>query len=106
MERNEVKKMDIKKRFTCWYVRQGYKFGYRDITIPYFICPIWVRPLLPFLFSPSIYCMESNNKNWLWIKEGMQKIIKEMDKANNSTKNMITALDYFSRKEEGDDIAP
>ena len=43
--------MNIKKRFTIWYVRRGYTF---DCTDSVFDCPFWVKPLLIF-FSPSVY---------------------------------------------------
>ena len=43
--------MNIKKRFTIWYVRRGYTFGCTDSV---FECPFWVKPLLIF-FSPSVY---------------------------------------------------
>ena len=42
--------MNIKKRFTIWYVRRGYTF---DLETG-FECPFWVKPLLIF-FSPSVY---------------------------------------------------
>ena len=61
---------DIKARFTKWYVKKGYRFGYDfedcdiigdehfkspyGMPIAYWICPKWVKPLL-MLFSPSIY---------------------------------------------------
>lgn len=43
--------MNIKKRFTIWYVQRGYTFGHTDSV---FECPFWVKPLLIF-FSPSVY---------------------------------------------------
>lgn len=43
--------MNIRKRFTIWYVQQGYTFGCTDSV---FECPFWVKPLLIF-FSPSVY---------------------------------------------------
>lgn len=42
--------MDIKKRFTIWYIRRGYIFDPETG----FECPFWVKPLLIF-FSPSVY---------------------------------------------------
>lgn len=54
--------MNINKRFTRWYIKKGYTFGYKFVETgkyelgmeSYFKCPIWVRPLCIF-FSPSIY---------------------------------------------------
>lgn len=43
--------MNIKKRFTIWYVQRGYAFGHTDSVSE---CPFWVKPLLIF-FSPSVY---------------------------------------------------
>lgn len=55
--------MKLKTRFTRWYVRRGYEFGYTNYFEAYYICPVWVKPLLPFLFSPSVYLVEKW-KNW------------------------------------------
>ena len=49
--------MNIRKRFTIWYVQQGYTFDPRPdkgSTDSVFECPFWVKPLLIF-FSPSVY---------------------------------------------------
>ena len=43
--------MNIRKRFTIWYVQRGYTFECTDSA---FECPFWVKPLLIF-FSPSVY---------------------------------------------------
>ena len=48
--------MSIKKRFTKWYVNNGYKFGYDSSSVAVWRCPWWVKPLLIF-FSPSVYFM-------------------------------------------------
>lgn len=65
----------LEKRFTKWYVKKGYTFGYdfsgcetigEDGTFPLpasfpaavWKCPRWVKPFL-FLFSPSVYMMEA-----------------------------------------------
>lgn len=66
--------MSIKRRFTKWYVRKGYKFGYDFTDVPVYDdgfmktpagvpkaiwhCPWWVKPLLIF-FSPSVYFMQA-----------------------------------------------
>lgn len=44
--------LDIK--FTYWYIKKGYIFGYDEYMNPFWKCPWWVRPFLIF-FSPSIY---------------------------------------------------
>ena len=49
--------MNIRKRFTIWYVQRGYTFDPRPnkgCTDSVFECPFWVKPLLIF-FSPSVY---------------------------------------------------
>ncbi len=67
----------LRKRFTLWYVKRGYTFGYKPVPMftdadhifatpaelpdTYFICPFWVKPFL-VLFSPSIYFMETMGK--------------------------------------------
>ena len=52
--------MNIKKRFTKWYVKKGYKFGYDSLNVAVWNCPWWVKPLLIF-FSPSVYFMSFGN---------------------------------------------
>ena len=45
--------MNIRKRFTIWYVQQGYTFDPRPdkgSTDSVFECPFWVKPLLIFFF--------------------------------------------------------
>lgn len=52
-----MKSDKLKRRFTLWYIKRGYSFGYDTSSrVPkaWFRCPIWVRPLL-VLFSPSVY---------------------------------------------------
>ena len=44
--------MNIKKRFTIWYIQRGYTFDPGTDSV--FECPFWVKPLLIF-FSPSVY---------------------------------------------------
>ncbi len=74
--------MKLKKRFTKWYVKKGYTFGYDfsecemvggdDIfppmpkTAPAAVwnCPWWVKPFL-FLFSPSVYAVEAWGKQFI-----------------------------------------
>lgn len=49
---------NLNRRFTKWYVKRGYVFGYTGIIEPFYICPWYVRPLLIF-FSPSVYFKET-----------------------------------------------
>lgn len=65
--------MNIKRRFTKWYVKKGYQFGYDFTGVPVYgdgfmktpagipksvwNCPWWVKPFL-ILFSPSVYAAE------------------------------------------------
>lgn len=85
-ERGDVLKR-IRERFTMWYVKKGYKFGYRPckvyadgiLTTPleipetYFICPWYVKPLLIF-FSPSVYMKDAMGKA---IVEAFRKGLEE-----------------------------
>lgn len=51
--------MNIRQRFTKWYVRKGYRMEYEDGAAELiFTCPWWVRLLAGFFFSPSIYYKE------------------------------------------------
>ena len=81
----------FKRRFTKWYVKRGYTFGYifrrgqviedddnlfrLPCGIPEvkFTCPFWVKPLLIF-FSPSVYYMEAYGRVMAEaFAEGMRK---------------------------------
>ena len=59
---------DLRAKFTKWYCNKGYRMIYKP---PYddsivaemiFVCPLWVRPLVEFLFSPSVYYYEISLK--------------------------------------------
>ena len=53
----------MRKRFTKWYFKRGYRFGYKvDNGVAVWDCPWWVKPLLIF-FSPSVYFYELWNNN-------------------------------------------
>lgn len=68
---------NIRTKFTKWYVREGYKFGYYFTDVPVYDdgfmkipagvpkavwhCPWFVKPFL-FLFSPSVYAAEDWGK--------------------------------------------
>lgn len=72
----------IKQKFTSWYVKRGYRFGYEGFPLKaYYKCPAWVRPLL-FLFSPSVY-----------FQKEAEKIIKI---ANESLLSINKAREIFS----------
>ena len=55
---------DFRARFTKWYYHKGYRAEYihcdygDGIAEVMFICPLWVRLLAEFFFSPSIYYYE------------------------------------------------
>jgi hypothetical protein len=51
----------LRERFTKWYYRKGYRMTVKEYDITYemiFQCPLWVRPLVEWLFSPSVYYRE------------------------------------------------
>ena len=69
--------MNIKKRFTKWYVKKGYKFFYDSSNIAVWRCPWWVKPLLIF-FSPSVYFMNYGKL----FADGFMKGLKNEMEAN------------------------
>ena len=88
--------MSIKKRFTKWYVKKGYKFGYDFTDAPVYDdgfmktpagvpksvwnCPWWVKPLLIF-FSPSVYFIETYGKLAVdGFMEGLKKGMEAKEK--------------------------
>ena len=49
----------MRRKFTKWYYRKGYRMSYEPGSFEMiFDCPIWVRPLTWFFFSPSTYYRE------------------------------------------------
>ena len=58
----------LRKKFTKWYYRKGYRMMWASC--PYgdgvsemiFSCPRWVKFLVEFLFSPSIYYEEQSRQ--------------------------------------------
>ena len=52
---------NLRQRFTKWYYRKGYRMFYKpcdygdDVAELIFDCPWWVRPLVEWFFSPSVY---------------------------------------------------
>lgn len=92
---------NLKARFTRWYVRRGYKFGYRKDLTAYYVCPVWVKPLLPFLFSPGVYAIEAWGKTFV---KGFEKSMKE------ATESFTISFSEFTKAvnriaERGDDNA-
>lgn len=64
----------LNRKFTTWYVKRGYVFGYTGIIEPFFICPWYVRPLLIF-FSPSVYFQQAyGTKIVEWFEEGINSV--------------------------------
>lgn len=55
---------DFRARFTKWYCRKGYRMRYKPCNYAdgvaelIFYCPLWVRPIVELLFSPSVYYSE------------------------------------------------
>lgn len=50
---------DTRARFTKWYYRKGYRMDYMPYTGDLiFSCPLWVKLLAYFLFSPCVYYRE------------------------------------------------
>ena len=70
--------MSIEKRFTKWYVKKGYKFGYDSSCVAVWHCPWWVKPLLIF-FSPSVYFVQAYGK---LIVDGFMEGLKNEMEAN------------------------
>lgn len=65
----------LRERFTKWYFRKGYRMEYRsnsptDVEL-IFRCPFWVRPLVEYLFSPSVYYREIRNDVWEAVEIGL-----------------------------------
>lgn len=80
----------IRRAFTKWYIKRGYRFGYdigSNAIKAYWICPFWVKPLRIF-FSPSIYFASYMSENIAkWVQEGIERGIKEAKSKENSSKN-------------------
>ena len=74
----------MRKRFTKWYFKRGYRFGYNfgpknyfsddlvDTGVAVWDCPWWVKPLLIF-FSPSVYFYELGDCVSKEINEGLKQ---------------------------------
>ena len=93
--------MNIKKRFTKWYVKKGYKFGYDFTDVPVYDdgfmktpagvpkavwhCPWFVKPFL-FLFSPSVYAIYDWGKQ---ISDGFMAGLKVGMEENEDVKQNL-----------------
>lgn len=69
---------NLVRRFTKWYCRKGYRMEYRPDSVELiFHCPLWVRPLVYFLFSPSIYYHEAGYSTIEGLTEGIENVHTE-----------------------------
>lgn len=56
--------INLRTKFTKWYYRKGYTMEWKTcdygdgVAETIFHCPLWVRPLVSFFFSPSVYYVE------------------------------------------------
>ena len=75
----------LRKKFTKWYVKKGYTFGYDDFSPSSAVwnCPWYVKPFL-FLFSPSVYQMEWSNE--YIVKGFMEGLAKGLELKNTEEK--------------------
>ena len=51
----------LRERFTKWYYRKGYRLTCKEYDNTFemiFQCPLWVRPLVEWFFSPCTYYRE------------------------------------------------
>lgn len=101
----------IKKKFTLWYIKKGYTFGYEysgtefvyydNKKVPLgkpaavFKCPVWVRPFLIF-FSPSIYMQKTNRQ------QIVQSFLEGIESVRKNGKTNILA-EIYATKEGADD---
>ena len=67
---------DFRARFTKWYCRKGYRMLYKHSTNDdglvaelIFFCPWWVRLLVEFFFSPSVYYREVGDDCFVGFKK-------------------------------------
>lgn len=59
--------INLRTKFTKWYYRKGYHLVWtasyaKDSGVMIFTCPLWVRPLVYFFFSPSVYYGEEGRE--------------------------------------------
>lgn len=63
--------MNIKKRFTRWYVRKGYKYQSDE---PVYVCPWYIRPFAMWLLLPSVYTWESTLKAFRDLGDALKSV--------------------------------
>lgn len=70
---------DFRTRFTKWYYRKGYRMLYKHsdndegLTAELiFFCPWWVRLLVEFFFSPSVYYREIGDDVYTYFEQGLK----------------------------------
>lgn len=64
---------DFRTRFTKWYYRKGYRMRYKpNDTELIFRCPFWVRPIVYYFFSPSVYYREASYEFTDGLLSGLQ----------------------------------
>lgn len=77
--------IDLRKKFTKWYYRKGYRMMWH--TCPYgdgvsemiFSCPWWVKPLVEFFFSPSVYYAEEGYRFGQIVAERLEELKGDRD---------------------------
>ena len=110
--RKMIKK--IRKKFTLWYIKKGYTFGYDFSETKYvyydnkivlldqpkavFKCPVWVKPFLIF-FSPSIYAEIQAEAIVQGITEAMKKAVYGSSMMKEGVKTLKAFLELKERKE-------
>lgn len=56
---------NLRSKFTKWYYRKGYRMEMDNCDLAIgvagmiFRCPVWVRPLVYYFFSPCVYYREA-----------------------------------------------
>lgn len=101
----------FKRKFTKWYVKRGYGFGYNVDSVyidsenmfsyptraydAVFTCPWWVKPLLIF-FSPSVYFMEAYGRI---VAESFEQGMKSA----RGLRSNIQIIDEFAGIKESED---
>ena len=74
--------MSLRSKFTKWYYRKGYRMGYKPcdygdgVAELIFHCPWYVRPLVYWLFSPSVYYNEYGRELVEGFEEGFRSVSK------------------------------
>lgn len=82
--------IDLRKKFTKWYYRKGYRMLW--VPCPYgdgtnemiFTCPWWTKFLTYFFFSPSVYYAE----DLVQFGEVIERRVDELKGAANDQSGM------------------